>query len=118
MEMHGGLIAGRQLSFGFVMCNHGSRKDARGSTAMFAFENGASMGSWACDFAVREQVSESRPFAIPPGKCRPPSMLKWAVPSGVDPSRVGAMTVVFDEQGCAIDSICTEKTCTRAGVCG
>lgn len=118
MEMHGGVMAGRQLSLGFIMCNHGSRTDARGSTAMFAFENAVPVGGWQCDHLVREQVAESRPFAIPTGKCQPPAMLKWNLPVGVAPARVGALTIVLDERGHAIDSICTEKPCTRTGVCG
>jgi len=118
MEMHGGVIAGKQLSLGFIMCNHGSRKEAHGSSAMFAFENGVTVGGWQCDHVVREQVSESHPFAIPTGKCQPPAMLKWDLPAGVDPKRVGALTIVFDEQGHVIDSICTEKPCSRTGVCG
>jgi hypothetical protein len=118
MEMHGGVIAGRELSLGFIMCNHGSRRDARGSTVMFAFENGVDVGSWQCDHVVREQVAESRPFAIPTGKCQPPAMLKWKLGTGVDPKRVGALTIVLGEDGHAIDSICTEKPCARTGVCG
>jgi hypothetical protein len=118
MEMHGGVIAGRELSLGFIMCNHGSRRDVRGSTAMFAFENGVAVGGWQCDHVVREQVAESRPFAIPTGKCQPPAMLTWRIGAGVDPKRVGALTIVLDEDGHAIDSICTEKPCARTGVCG
>jgi hypothetical protein len=118
MEMHGGVIAGRQLSLGFIMCNHGSHTDARGSTAMFAFEDAVQVADWQCDHVVRAQVAESRPFLIPTGKCQPPAMLKWDIPTGVDPKRVGALTVVLDEQGHAVDSICTEKPCTRTGVCG
>jgi hypothetical protein len=85
---------------------------------MFAFENGVDVGSWQCDHVVREQVAESRPFAIPTGKCQPPAMLKWKLGTGVDPKRVGALTIVLGEDGHAIDSICTEKPCARTGVCG
>jgi hypothetical protein len=37
---------------------------------------------------------------------------------GVKPDRVGALTVSFDGQGRPIDPICTEKPCSRTGVCG
>ena len=45
-------------------------------------------------------------------------MLKWKIPAGVDPKRVGALTIILDEQGHALDSICTEQPCTRTGTCG
>ena len=118
MEMHGGVIAGQQLSLGFLMCNHGVDHEVRGSTAMFAYENGAQMGGWSCDRVVRGQVAQGRPYAIPSGKCQAPSMFKWTVPADVNAARVGALTVVFDGQGHPIDSICTEKPCTRFGTCG
>jgi len=118
MEMHGGVIAGSQLSLGFIMCNHGARRDVRGSTATFVFENDVPVGRWRCGHVVRERVAEARPYLIPIGKCQPPAMLRWAVPAGVEPARIGALTVVLDERGHAIDSICTEKPCSRTGVCG
>ena len=117
MEMHGGVIAGRQLSLGFIMCNHGSRTDARGRCAMFVFENGVSVDGWTCDHAVRGQVADGRPFAIPIGKCQPPALSRWDIPEGIDHRRIGALTVILDERGAAIDSICTEKPCARTGVC-
>jgi hypothetical protein len=118
MELHGGVIAGRQLSLGFLMCNHGVDHDVRGSTAMFAYESGVPLDGWSCDRVVRGEVAEDRSYAIPTGKCQPPLMLKWTIPTGTNPAHVGALTVVFDEQGRVIDSICTEKPCTRSGTCG
>ncbi len=118
MEMHGGVIAGQQLSLGFLMCNHGLDHEVKGSTTMFAYESGVPMEGWSCDRVVRGEVAEGRPYAIPTGKCQAPSMLKWPIPAGVNPAHVGALTIVFDEQGHPIDSICTEKPCARFGVCG
>jgi hypothetical protein len=118
MEMHGGVIAGRELSLGFLMCNHGVDHEVKGSTTMFACESGVPMGEWSCDRVVRGEVAEGRPYAIPSGKCQAPLMLKWSIPAGMNPAHVGALTLVFDEQGSPIDSICTEKPCTRFGTCG
>jgi len=118
MEMHGGVIAGRELSLGFLMCNHGVDHEVRGSTTMFAYESGVPMDGWSCDRVARGEVAEGRPYAIPSGKCQAPLMLKWSVPAGMNPTHVGALTIVFDEQGRPIDSICTEKPCARFGVCG
>lgn len=118
MEMHGGVIAGKQLSLGFLMCNHGVDHEVKGSTTMFACESGVPMDGWSCDRVVRGEVAEGRPYAIPTGKCQAPSMLKWTIPAGVNPVHIGALTIVFDKQGHPIDSICTEKPCTRFGVCG
>jgi hypothetical protein len=45
-------------------------------------------------------------------------MMKWDVPPGVVPAHTGALTVILDGQGNLIDSICTERSCSRTGVCG
>ena len=118
MELHGGVIAGHELSLGFIMCNHASHRDARGSVSAYAFESGVPMDGWRCDRVVRGLMVEGRPYAIPEGKCQPPTMMKWNIPSGVSPSQTGALTVILDEAGRAIDSICTEHPCSRTGVCG
>lgn len=118
MEMHGGVIAGRELSLGFLMCNHGVDHEVKGSTAMFTCENSVPMDGWSCDRVVRGEVAEGRPYAIPSGKCQAPLMLKWAIPAGMNPAHIGALTLVFDEQGNPIDSICTDKPCSRFGTCG
>jgi len=118
MELQGGVIAGHELSLGFIMCNHASRHDAHGSVSAFAFENGVMLSGWRCDHVVRQVMLEDRQYAIPMGKCQPPAMFKWGIPDGVTPSQTGAVTVIMDEQGHLIDSICTERPCSRTGVCG
>ena len=118
MELLGGVIAGNQLSLGFIMCNHASRHDVHGSVSAFAFENGVTVEGWTCDHVVRHLMIENRPYAIPMGKCQPPAMMKWDVPPGVVPAHTGALTVILDGQGNLIDSICTERSCSRTGVCG
>ena len=118
MELHGGVIAGQQLSLGFIMCNHASLRDARGSVSAFAFESGVLMDGWRCDRVVRGLLVDGRPYAIPEGKCQPPTMMKWDIPAGVSPSQTGALTVLRDETGHPVDSICTEHPCSRTGVCG
>jgi len=118
MELLGGVIAGSQLSLGFIMCNHAARHDAHGRVSAFAFENGMRIGDWRCDRVVRQRLIENRQYTIPMGKCQPPVMIKWDIPSGVTPAQTGALTVILDAQGNLIDSICTEHPCTRTGVCG
>jgi hypothetical protein len=118
MELHGGMVAGHQLSLGFIMCNHASRKDAHGSVSAFAFENGVLVNGWRCDHVVRASVLEGRQYAIPMGKCQAPAMMQWKVPTGVNPGQTGVLTVILDAQGRLIDSICTERPCSRTGICG
>jgi hypothetical protein len=118
MELHGGVMAGHELSLGFIMCNHASRKDAHGSVSAFAFENGVNLDGWKCDRVVRNVMVEGRQYVIPTGKCQPPAMMKWDIPASVIPAQTGALTVILDEQGKLIDSICTERPCTRTGICG
>jgi hypothetical protein len=118
MELHGSIIAGRSLSLGFIMCNHGSNVEMRGSTMSFVYENGVALDGWHCGWVVRQLGAPTRPFAIPPARCQPPTMLKWEIPPAVEPAHVGALMLILDKQGRVIDSICTEKPCTRAGVCG
>ena len=118
MELHGGVIAEKQLSVGFIMCNHASRRDAHGSVSAFAFENGMAVGGWRCDRVVRTVMMEGRTYSIPVGKCQPPAMMKWDIPTGVKPTQTGVLTVILDEQGRLIDSICTERPCSRTGICG
>ena len=118
MELHGGVIAEKQLSVGFIMCNHGSRRDAHGSVSAFGFENGMAVGGWRCDRVVRNVMMEGRTYSIPVGKCQPPAMMKWDIPEGVMPTQTGVVTVILDEQGRLIDSICTERPCSRTGICG
>jgi len=118
MELHGGVIAGQELSLGFIMCNHASRHEARGAIAAFAFESGVTLDGWRCDRVVRNVMVEGRTYAIPMGKCQPPTMLKWNIPTGVSPEQTGALTVILDEAGRLIDSICTEHPCSRTGACG
>lgn len=118
MELHGGLITGHQLSLGFIMCNHAARKDAHGSVSAFAFENGVLANGWRCDHVVRASILEHRRYAIPVGKCQAPALMQWSVPAGVAPTNTGVLTVILDRQGRLIDSICTERPCTRTGICG
>jgi hypothetical protein len=118
MELRGGVIAGNELSLGFIMCNHASRKDARGSATAFAVENGVQLNGWQWEHVVRHVMMESRQYSIPTGKCQPPAIFKWEIPAGVIPSRISGLTVILDEEGHLIDSICTEGICSRTGVCG
>lgn len=118
MELHGGVIAGRQLSLGFIMCNHASRRDAHGSVSAFAVENGVPLDGWRCDHVVWQVMIEERQYAIPMGRCQAPAMMKWELPAGVAPAQVGALVLILDEEGRLIDSICTEQPCSRTGICG
>jgi hypothetical protein len=118
MELHGGWIAGHQLSLGFIMCNHAARQDAHGSVSAFAFENGVLANGWRCDHVVRASLLENRRYAIPVGKCQAPALMQWKAPAGVDSGKTGALTVILDRQGRLIDSICTERPCSRTGICG
>jgi hypothetical protein len=118
MDLHGGQMAGRLLSLGFIMCNHAARHEARGRVTAFAFENGVMLDGWRCDHVVRSVMLEDRTYSIPVGKCQPPAMMKWEVPAEVAPGRTGGLTVILDELGRLIDSICTERPCSRTGICG
>lgn len=118
MELHGSVIASQFLSLGFIMCNHGSSTEMRGTTTSFVYEDGVTLDGWTCDRVVREQLDISRPYAIAPGKCQPPTMLKWKICPGVESTHAGALLLIMDQQGHVIDSICTEKPCTRTGICG
>ena len=118
MELRGGVIAGRALSLGFIMCNHAPRLDALGKLSVFTFENAVMLGDWRYNHVVREQLVADRSYNIPQGKCQPPSVITWNLPEQTDPSKVGALTIILDADGRLIDSICTEQPCARAGVCG
>jgi len=117
MELRGGVIAGRTLSLGLIMCNHTSRPEASGHLSVFAFENHVAVGAWRCDHIVRRQLIADRSYHIPSKKCQPPSMMTWDLPNGVDATQVGALTLIFDDQNRLIDSICTERPCSRTGIC-
>ena len=99
-------------------CTPGVDPEVKGNTTMFTYERALPMDGWSYDRAMRGEVARGRSCAIPTGKCQAPSMFKWTVPADVNAARVGALTVVFDGQGHPIDSICTEKPCTRFGTCG
>jgi hypothetical protein len=123
MEVHGGVVAGRDLSLGFIMCNHaapvsGAPSAASGSMAAFAYENDMPVGTWRCDRVVRHVLQESANYTVPSGLCIPPMMLKWTLPAGAQPKQTGALILLLNEAGKVIDSLCTEKPCGRTGICG
>lgn len=118
MELHGGIIAKRELSIGFIMCNHVRATEVRGYIAAFAYESNVSVGTWRCQRVVRHLLEEKSAYAIPAKLCKPPLLLKWKLPEGVQPDQTGALILILDESGQVIDSICTEKPCLRTGICG
>lgn len=118
MELRGGVIAGRALSLGFIMCNHAPRPAARGKLSVFTFENAVALGDWRCDHVVRAQLVAERSYDIPHGKCQPPTLITWDLPEKTDPAKVGSLTIILDAEGHPIDAICTEQPCLRAGACG
>ena len=118
MELHGGVVAGRELSLGFIMCNHAMASEVRGTQTAFACENDVPVGGWWCDHIVRYALEEGRPYAVPAKKCQMPTLLKWTLPEGVRSKKVGALILLLNEAGQVVDSICTEKPCSRSGICG
>ena len=118
MELRGGIIAGRALSLGFIMCNHAPRPDALGKLSVFTFENAVALCDWRCDHVVRAQLVAERSYNIPNGKCQPPTVITWDLPEKTDPTKVGSLTIILDADVHLIDSICTEQPCMRAGACG
>ncbi len=118
MELHGGVVAGRELSLGFILCNHSSADEVRGGLSAFACESGVAVGGWRCDRVARQVLEENRRYNVPVKKCQAPTLLKWELPKGVQPSQTGALILIQDEAGQTIDSICTEKPCSRTGICG
>jgi len=118
MELHGGVVAGRELSLGFILCNHALPGEVRGSLAAFACENGLTVGEWRCDRIVRQVLEENQHYAVPAKMCKPPFLMKWILPESVRSSQTGALILIMDESGQVVDSICTEKPCSRTGICG
>ena len=118
MELHGGVVADCELSLGFIMCNHVRASEVRGSLAAFACENDVPVHGWRCDHVVRHALEEGRTFSVPAKKCQAPTLLKWPLPDGARPKMVGALILILNEAGQVVDSICTEKPCSRSGICG
>ena len=118
MELHGGVVAGRELSLGFIMCNHAMASEVRGSLIAFACENDVPVHGWRCDHVVRHALEEGRRYAVPAMKCQASTLLKWPLPDGTRPKVMGALILILNEAGQVVDSICTEKPCNRTGICG
>ena len=118
MEMREGLSTTQQVSSGFIMCNHSPRPNAVGAVTAFALERQVQVGSWQCRSVVRQVLAQDKSFAIPAGKCQPPLIMQAELPSGVNPAKISSIILVVDENGRLIDAICTEKPCSRTGICG
>ena len=118
MELRDGLGGSQQITSGFIMCNHSPRPNAVGKVSAFAVEKFVRIGSWQGRYLVRQVLAQDRSFAIPAGKCQAPLIMRGELPSGVNPAQISTITVIVDEAGNLIDAICTEKPCSRTGVCG
>ena len=118
MELHGGIIAKTNLSLTFLVCNHVSKLDFDGIVQVYVYEHGVSVGSWECDFAFRKLLETQPDYRITAGKCQQPMILTWRLPDEVDPANVRVLALVYDSAHKLLDSICSDKGCTRTGVCG
>lgn len=117
MELQAGPIADH-LAATFQMCSHSSRLDFDGSVEVYAFERQVSMGSFVCEAAALALVAVDEKFHVSTDKCHPPMVLAWPVPSGKNPHRLGILVLVRDRAHKLVDSICSDRTCSRTGKCG
>lgn len=118
MELQGGVVAGRDLSLGFILCSHVLPSDVRGSFQAFACESDVAVGGWRCDRVVRHVLEAGKTYVVPARKCVPPFLFGWTLPKDVRSEKTGALILILNEQGEVVDAVCTEKPCGRTGICG
>jgi hypothetical protein len=117
MELRGGIIGGTSLSETFLLCNHLSSLDFDGMIMAYAYENQVSMGTWKADFVCRKLLKIQDGYHIKSGMCLQPLIITWALPEKVDPQKVGVLGIVYDKTRKLLDSVCSEKQCSRTGIC-
>ena len=116
MEMLAGPIADR-YSVTFETCNFTSKLDFDGIAEVYVTEDGVPVGSETCDNVFRTLLHTERKYHISSGKCQTPILVSWPVPDGTDPSKLGALVILYDSSHKLLDSLCSDGECTRASVC-
>ena len=116
MEMLSGPIADR-YSVTFEACNFASKLDFDGIAEVYVTEDRVPFGSGTCDNVIRTLLHTEREYHISSGKCQTPILVSWPVPSGTEPSKLGSLVVLYDSSHKLLDSLCSDRDCTRASVC-